>query len=112
MPNKKDSAFAEDAAKTAKIYRKVMIPRYTYSLNGGDQFAYAFDARSGFSADADEAIRAAGAGVRIDLDPRSGFLEHKGHSGALAGSRLRIPTSRIRAQNFPQNTSINDPDAG
>lgn len=60
---------------TGEIYRKAMISRYTYGLNGGDQFAYAFDARRGFPADADEAIRAARAGVRIDLDPGSGFLE-------------------------------------
>lgn len=55
----------------------------TYGLNGGDQFAYAFDARRRFPADADEAIRAAGAGVGVDLDPGSGFLEHKRYSSAL-----------------------------
>lgn len=66
-----------------------MISWYTYGLNGGDQFAYAFDARRGFPADADEAIRAAGAGVRIDFDPGSGFLEHKRHSGASDDSHLK-----------------------
>lgn len=53
-----------------------MISWHTHGLNGGDQFAYAFDARRWLPADADEAVRAAGAGVRIDLDPGSGFLEH------------------------------------
>jgi len=60
-----------------------MISRYTYCLNSGDQFAYAFNARRRFPADADETIRAAGTGVRVDLDPGSGFLENKEYSSAL-----------------------------
>lgn len=78
-----------------------MISWYTHGLNGGDQFAYAFNARRRFPADADEAIRAAGAGVRIDLDPGSGFLKRKRYSGALddgyTGSKIGIESGKLSA---------------
>jgi len=60
-----------------------MISWCTHGLNGGDQFTYAFDARRWFPTDADEAIRAAGTGVRVDLDPGSGFLKRKKYSNTL-----------------------------
>lgn len=79
-----------------------MIPRYTHGLNGGDQFAYAFDARRRFPADADEAIRAAGTGVRIDLDPGSGFLKRKRYSGALDRSaNTGVQGMELPGETFP-----------